>query len=1223
MNLNIEFFIRFLRSVIEYSDSCQNVIKHRDEAVKDAKRVFEKKICDEINRIDMSINSFAGDNAKDFEIYRSESRKALDNSSKNRENVFKKIDKYQKSKREIEKNIAKIYYDHQYKEKVNAISPMEAFQHLTSIGITADNLSERMSDFSNMITNLNRFSSTQTGSNKFIELCKQIATFARGAESILEKAIGDLKAGLFEDKPQFENVRTERWNEYKAKEASITKKTEAEIQKFRSDYVLKYQAWEQDRDKSISDARTGANEKLKNLRNLLLKKYPPTQVEAELFEIRKNEPIPMNYKCASKNPKCVKIGELTFSMEKLNLSKEAKYLLRTYYPLLTEQRENQDGRQTQLVTCPDCVCFDGVFNYHFKANKRNKAQVIDSVRSIIMRLFMMIPPNKVNFTFFDPVLLGETFAPFARLVEVDDRTSKVINGKIWTSPGDIEDKLRTTTDHIANINQRCLQGKYENIQDYNDHAGQNAEAYRIITIMDFPASFTEHSLKLLEQIVATGPKCGVFTVIISDEEQYKNCDERRIKPLVDSLMKNLTQLNTVDSSITFADKMVSKRCVSLEIPPFLSNEELNAVVPVLKKGIKSSDRIILGIDMIEKNKENLDVSNDSSNGIRIPIGFHGANEIQHLTLGVGGSHHALIAGVAGAGKSSLIHTIIFRALTQYDPDNLQIYLVDFKRGVEFKIYADHKLPSFKVVAIESEREFGFNILMELEREQKIRANKFKKCRTTKIDRIEDYCEQVEKIPRILVIMDEFHELFGESDSLAKRSAQILERIVRQGRAFGIHLILASQSYTNIKGIDKAVFDQMAVRIVLKCSKGDANMLLDDGGSAVEMIPIDDPGRAIYNSEAGSSEFNSHFRVAYINPKKHNEMLEAISEKYASFYDEKNHTRILLTNIEDNQYSIFNRFADYQPGKIADESALYVGETMNISDDMHMVFSAQDNANLLVVGNDSDKARSIFVFSALSLCINYYVTHPCLPVEPYIYIINYKPLNDSYFEDILKNVGIALRPYIKYISSGNESAVKDIVAEMYSQLGGRSGTQKKYLMVFGYQRAEELKSTVKLYGDKRIRDAFGIMADEKDKSYRDMFSDILRQGAQVGIHTIIWQDSFTALDVEDRNFASFFNLKIAFEMSEGEYSRFVGENNTELLGENNAIFYDKTKDNQKFRPYQMPNEEWVDDICRTLVNKPENTTEKQKKQEEKAGKPQSFEEQTQIRKSSGAASFFDL
>ena len=70
-----------------------------------------------------------------------------------------------------------------------------------------------------------------------------------------------------------------------------------------------------------------------------------------------------------------------------------------------------------------------------------------------MRLFMMLPPGKLNFTFIDPVTLGESFAMFTRLVDVDDRTSEVINGKIWSSPTDIEQKLKVMTDHISNVHR--------------------------------------------------------------------------------------------------------------------------------------------------------------------------------------------------------------------------------------------------------------------------------------------------------------------------------------------------------------------------------------------------------------------------------------------------------------------------------------------------------------------------------------------------------------------------------------------------------------------------------------------------------------------------------------------------------------------------------------------------------------------------------------------------
>ena len=49
------------------------------------------------------------------------------------------------------------------------------------------------------------------------------------------------------------------------------------------------------------------------------------------------------------------------------------------------------------------------------------------------------------------------------------------------------------------------------------------------------------------------------------------------------------------------------------------------------------------------------------------------------------------------------------------------------------------------------------------------------------------------LPRILLIVDEFQEFFVEEDKLAQEAALWLDRLVRQGRAFGIHVLLGSQS----------------------------------------------------------------------------------------------------------------------------------------------------------------------------------------------------------------------------------------------------------------------------------------------------------------------------------------------------------------------------------------------------------------------------------------------
>ncbi len=73
---------------------------------------------------------------------------------------------------------------------------------------------------------------------------------------------------------------------------------------------------------------------------------------------------------------------------------------------------------------------------------------------------------------------------------------------------------------------------------------------------------------------------------------------------------------------------------------------------------------------------------------------------------------------------------------------------------------------------------------------------------------------------ILLIVDEFQELFTEDDKLAQDAALLLDRLVRQGRAFGMHVLLGSQTWGGAYSLARSTLGQMAVRIALQCSEAD-------------------------------------------------------------------------------------------------------------------------------------------------------------------------------------------------------------------------------------------------------------------------------------------------------------------------------------------------------------------------------------------------------------------
>src|SRR5262249_12547447 len=146
----------------------------------------------------------------------------------------------------------------------------------------------------------------------------------------------------------------------------------------------------------------------------------------------------------------------------------------------------------------------------------------------------------------------------------------------------------------------------------------------------------------------------------------------------------------------------------------------------------------------------------------------------------------------------------------------EVYLIDFKKGVEFKVYAALELPHAKVIAVESEREFGLSVLQRLDARLKARGDRLRDPGVPDLsgDRAAD--DGKNPMPRILLIVDEFQEFFVEDDKIAQEVSLLLDRLVRQGRAFGIHVNLGSQSLGGAYSLARSTIGQMAVRIALQC-----------------------------------------------------------------------------------------------------------------------------------------------------------------------------------------------------------------------------------------------------------------------------------------------------------------------------------------------------------------------------------------------------------------------
>ncbi len=191
------------------------------------------------------------------------------------------------------------------------------------------------------------------------------------------------------------------------------------------------------------------------------------------------------------------------------------------------------------------------------------------------------------------------------------------------------------------------------------------------------------------------------------------------------------------------------------------------------------------------------------------------------------------------------------------------------------------LPHARVIGIESEREFGRSVLQRLDEELQQRGEKF---RAAGVQELRDYRAATKaSMPRIMLVIDEFQELFVRDDRLAGDCAMLLDRLVRQGRSFGIHIVLSSQSLAGAYSLPRATLGQMAVRIAMQCSEADAALILSDDNTAARLISR--PGEAIYNDAGGLLEGNQPFQVAWLSSTDHREMLAAITARDQAYNEQ--------------------------------------------------------------------------------------------------------------------------------------------------------------------------------------------------------------------------------------------------------------------------------------------------------------------------------------------------
>lgn len=798
----------------------------------------------------------------------------------------------------------------------------------------------------------------------------------------------------------------------------------------------------------------------------------------------------------------------------------------------------------------------------------NRGAALEYLKAIEMRMFMSLPGGKLRATMFDPIDSGSNFAMFSCLGDVDER---IISTKIWSDSKRINEQLNLLIGQIEHVIQDCLRDDYANIVEYNKAVGKNAEPLQAIFIADYPNGFDQESCSLLEKIVSSGQKCGIYTFIASDINVYKS-NKEFFGNNIDAMEKIVFE--------TGCPKILEEHGKFEFIPAVLpSKGECNSIFEMLKNAIGRSERITVNFDEIVDD----DLSNaekwfqySAENDIDIPIGLEGAS--RKITMHFGGKddikHHALISGATGSGKSTLLHTLVVSTILRYSPEDVQIYLLDFKRGVEFKIFAEYDLPNFRVISLDTEPEFGASVLKQLDDEQAARADLFRECGCDGIELYNKYVQEhpesgLSKVPRLLLIIDEFHEMFSEDakkdSSVANECRSNLDRIIRQGRALGIHAILASQTLPD----DLAgVYGMVMNRVALKSSAASVKHILDDDNNGMDSLANADPGKGIYNDAAGSRDANHIFRIAFLDESVERELLGRLHDKQIekipsvrNGYFKK--TRLLLSSIQDDKDNPLNEFVEKGtfPQVLSLGCPLYLGEEIAIENNFRLNLKSQKMQNLLIIGEEQKRAELLCGFSAMSILFNELriSNGKRLDSRPIIYLFDFSQKSttlsgmgpSTILDQLCARFSYCFRVF------GKESLM-DGIEILKNDMDGNDG-KKHYVIFFGLNRARRLLNGTNSY----------------EESPKQIFSNMIKEGPEKGFNFIVWANDPGAYLSFYGDTVNEFDHRIVYDLDDDQYKTIIQSIKLRTNFKNNVIYYNPDDENKKLRIYDMPMREWID------------------------------------------------
>lgn len=833
-------------------------------------------------------------------------------------------------------------------------------------------------------------------------------------------------------------------------------------------------------------------------------------------------------------------------------------------------------------------CFDRAEHGNLILNHRGLADADKVFETLLASVFSTIDPGRLRLMLIDPKNLGETFRSFRAFGETGiDRVS----GATAKTRAEISAKMNQAVEWVGRVMETSLKDRHADIDDYNSQPGVVIQPYMFVCIAGFPQDFDQQACDTLERIMSKGPKCGVHVLMTWN----------RTMQLPHGF--NAGRLESMGAAVTLGPegRVLATNAAGADVyVPVLdaapSIERLRNLVTAASRRADSTAQVVVDFDaMIEgvfEGKVEMGGraeriispgepwSANSGPGLIAPLGQSGANGVQPLILGEsdGIAFHGLLVGATGTGKSNALRVIIASLAMLYSPEELELYLLDFKDGVSFAPFADHKLPHVRVVGLKSDIELGRITMRAAVDEMTARNNLMAR---VGVDKISDYRLQIDrngrprKMSRIVLIFDEFQTMLidsQESRGLANENFALLSELLTKGRSAGIHVILATQSIANA-GAERVrdVMQHIAIRMLLRCAEKDSEFLLGPGNT--EGTRLTGKGEMLFNDDYGAAGQTRKLKASLLDTQAWLPKMASLLRDRAERQGIAQQT-VVFRGVEAPRMSEVLRFPPPTAAtqRTARDQAvpLSIGVPLSLKPVETIRLRRRGGQNLLVVDRRPEQAAGQITGLLLTALASH--APSALSVD-----IHDRSEDDDWCA-VAERIAVAFPEQVQLSGVDRELTQAQHGLQLTTLLGKTlrlieaaeqrpSKERPTHLLVLtGMQRIAALRN--RLGGGLRSRDEGAALPPEL------ALTEVLTRGPDVGVHCILWVDSIGNLD-GFHDWLRHCGWRSVGPGIEAETRRLL-DNELPALAVNRSVLFDveATTRHSVFRPFVLPSDDWL-------------------------------------------------